>query len=197
MRLLLIDNHDSFTYNLLHLFDDLDCEIMRMPVEQVLTKTLCDFDAVLISPGPGLPHEMYELLELTRQCFDLSKPTLGVCLGLQAIGLVAGAELSQLNEVQHGVQSKITQVDSDPLLNYSQKMVGRYHSWVIKPETVPAHLIVSSVDEKNTIMSCRIKDAPIYGVQFHPESYMSLNGKQIAINFLQIVNDHLNSTSLV
>ena len=187
MAVLIIDNYDSFTYNLFHLVRKVSsCQVDIFKNDAIDPDKANHYDYIILSPGPDLPDKAGITKEVIRR-YAKTKSILGVCLGHQAIGEVMGAELKQLPVVYHGKKTKIFRTkESCALLNdlpvHSE--VGRYHSWVINPETLPESLVVTSVDEHGNIMSLRHFSWKLYGVQFHPESYMTPWGHKIMANFL-------------
>ena len=186
-KVIVIDNYDSFTYNLVHAIESITNE----PVEvfrndKVSLKYIDRFECIILSPGPGLPDEAGLLKEIIRTYAE-SKKILGVCLGLQAIGEVFGSKLINLPKVYHGIQSEIRIVDHDtPLFNEIPHSfdAGRYHSWVIEKETLNTELEITCIDSQDVIMGIKLKGFPVYGVQFHPESIMTPHGPKIIENFL-------------
>ena len=188
-KLLVIDNYDSFTYNLVHYIEEiLDDEVPVIRNDKIDLDWIQQFDRLVLSPGPGLPNEAGLMMEVIERFAD-EKAILGVCLGMQALAEHYGARLANLPKVYHGVATPIT------LSQENQKLfrgipnrfnVGRYHSWVVDKEGFPAHLEITSEDEEGTIMSMRHRDLPIYGVQFHPESILTEYGKKIIFNFLKL-----------
>lgn len=183
-KVLMIDNYDSFTYNLVHYLEDLDCEVTVRRNDQLSLEEVEGFPNIVLSPGPGLPDEAGLLKEIIRR-FAPSKRILGVCLGQQAIGEVFGGRLINLDQVHHGVASTIKLIGDDPLFRGMDREleVGRYHSWVVDPE-LPEVLEATSVDQSGQIMSLRHKTFDVCGVQFHPESVLTPKGKQILKNWL-------------
>jgi len=186
-RIALIDNYDSFTYNLVHYLDDLGATVTVFRNDEFELNELESFDKIVLSPGPGLPSEAGLLLDVIKT-YAKTKSILGICLGLQAIGEVFGAQLINLQTVYHGVATTITlQNDDEIFKNLPQTFkVGRYHSWVLSNENFPTDLIITSVDENNQIMSLQHKTFNIKGLQFHPESILTPNGKQLLKNWLQL-----------
>ena len=185
-NIVLIDNYDSFTYNLVHYLEDLNCKVTVLRNDEFELDELEKFDKILLSPGPGIPEEA-GLLKAVIQKYASSKSILGVCLGQQAIGEVFGGSLTNLEKVHHGVASKIQILVSDETLfnNLDKNIeVGRYHSWVISKDNFPSDLEITSVDENGEIMSIRHKNFDVKGVQFHPESVLTPNGKQILENWV-------------
>lgn len=191
MKLLLIDNYDSFTYNLvddLRSFSDIQFEIVKHDDPAILEGK---YDGIIISPGPGLPHEAGLLMEALIFYANQRTPILGVCLGLQAIALCFGGQLKQLDRVCHGYLSQIEINNRHPIFrDLTDKItVGRYHSWVADNEHLPDTLNVLGRDSKGSIMALAHQSLPIYGVQFHPESYMTPLGRVILSNFIDIIED--------
>lgn len=185
-RILVIDNYDSFTYNLVHYLEDLDCEVIVKRNDQLSLSEVDLFDKIVLSPGPGIPDEAGLLKDIIKT-YAPTKKIFGVCLGQQAIAEVFGGTLINLNEVYHGIATKISILNTtDPLFEgLSEEIeVGRYHSWVVNPD-LPEVLEVTSVDENGQIMSLRHKEYNVCAVQFHPESVLTPNGKKILENWLK------------
>ena len=185
-KILVIDNYDSFTYNLVHYLEDLDCEVTVYRNDEFDIDEIAVFDKILLSPGPGIPDEAGLLKEVIRK-YAPTKSILGVCLGQQAIGEVFGGTLSNLENVYHGVATIIkTAVDDELLFEGlgNEFEVGRYHSWVVDT-TLPQDLEATSFDENGQVMSLRHKTYDVRGVQFHPESVLTPNGKRILENWLK------------
>jgi len=186
-RLLVFDNYDSFTYNLVHAVKKLgytDVEVHRN--DQIALEEIARFDKIILSPGPGVPSESGILLDVIRT-YATSKPILGVCLGEQAIAEAFGGTLINLSEVHHGVSSMVDIVEDDVLFNGLDKKqeVGRYHSWAVEKNTLPDCLIITAVDEEGMIMGLAHKTYDVRGVQFHPESVLTPNGEQMLKNWLE------------
>jgi anthranilate synthase component 2 len=187
MKILVIDNYDSFTYNLVHLVEVISGtrpDVVRNDALKMDEVNM--YDAIILSPGPGVPDEAGELKEAIKT-FAPKKKILGVCLGHQAIGEVFGGKLKNLSRVYHGVETgiKITKPDHPMFKGVAPDMkIGRYHSWVIDPADFPADLEVLAVDDKDEIMAIRHKKFDVWGVQFHPESVMTPAGKQLVENWL-------------
>lgn len=181
----MIDNYDSFTYNLVHYLEDLNCEVIVKRNDQLTLDDVNAFKEIVLSPGPGIPNEAGLLKEIIKT-YAGKKRILGVCLGQQAIGEVFGGELINLNEVYHGVATTITIVKDDYLFKDLPKKleVGRYHSWVVHPD-LPTNLEATSFDKNGQIMSLRHKEFDIRAVQFHPESVLTPDGKTILKNWVQ------------
>ena len=185
-KILVIDNYDSFTYNLVHYLEDLDCEVTVYRNDEFDIDEISHFDKILLSPGPGIPDEA-GLLKAVIAKYAPTKSILGVCLGQQAIGEVFGGTLSNLDKVYHGVATMVkTSVDDELLFEGlgNEFEVGRYHSWVVNPD-LPEVLEATSFDENGQVMSLRHKTFDVRGVQFHPESVLTPNGKKILENWLK------------
>lgn len=184
-KILVIDNYDSFTYNLVHYLEDLDCDVTVMRNDRLTLDDVKPFDKILLSPGPGIPDEA-GLLKPIIETYASSKSILGVCLGQQAIGEVFGGKIINLEDVYHGVATKVNiTVDDDSLFKNLNKTieVGRYHSWVVD-RNLPDCLEITSVDENGQIMSLRHKQYDVKGVQYHPESVLTPDGKTILKNWV-------------
>lgn len=185
-NIVLIDNYDSFTYNLVHYLEDLNCKVTVLRNDEFELNEIEKYDKILLSPGPGIPNEA-GLLKTVIQKYAATKSILGVCLGQQAIGEVFGGSLTNLEKVYHGVATNVEILVKDEALfnGLENKIeVGRYHSWVISKEDFPSDLEITSVDENGEIMSIRHKTYDVKGVQFHPESILTPNGKQILENWV-------------
>ena len=182
MKILLLDNYDSFTYNLLHAVKELgakDIEVVRN--DQIGLDNVERFDKIILSPGPGIPEEAGLLLPIIKK-YAATKSILGVCLGHQAIGEAFGARLENLKEVYHGVQTPVSILRQDVLFEGLGKEipVGRYHSWVVSREDFPDCL----ESREGQIMALRHRTYDVHGIQFHPESVLTPQGKEIIKNFL-------------
>ncbi|HMI07768.1 MAG TPA: aminodeoxychorismate/anthranilate synthase component II [Flavobacterium sp.] len=185
-KIVIIDNYDSFTYNLVHYLEDLDCEVTVFRNDEFDLSELKSFDKILLSPGPGIPDEA-GLLKEVIQTYAPTKSILGVCLGQQAIGEVFGGSLSNLEKVYHGVatKTKILATDESLFSGLEHEIeVGRYHSWVVNTEDFPDVLEITSVDTNGQIMSLRHRTFDVKGVQFHPESVLTPDGKKILENWV-------------
>ncbi len=187
MRIFILDNYDSFTYNLVHYFEDLNCEVTVARNDEVDVLSLSAYDAIILSPGPGLPKEAGILMDVVRT-YSQVKPILGVCLGMQAIALHFGDRIENQKNVKHGVQESCDIVSPCTLLKdiSSSFLVGLYHSWEVKLSS-NSSLIPTSYSENGVLMSLRHKELPIYGVQFHPESILTPEGKLILKNFIDCI----------
>lgn len=186
MKTVIIDNYDSFTYNLAHLVKELGATVEVVRNDRFELPELECYDAIILSPGPGIPSEAGLLMDVIRT-YAGRKPMLGICLGEQAIGEVFGGRLTNLSDVFHGVQTPVEIVSArDPLFRGLPQIIqaGRYHSWVVDTEGLPECLEVSAVSEEGQIMALRHRELPIYGIQFHPESVLTPDGRIIVGNWL-------------
>lgn len=184
--ILVIDNYDSFTYNLVHYLEDLDCEVTVYRNDEFELTEVEKFDKILLSPGPGVPDEA-GLLKQVIEKYAPTKSILGVCLGQQAIGEVFGGQLTNLEKVYHGVATNVQLTNPDEVLfrDLPQEFeVGRYHSWVVANEGFPSALEITSVDANGQIMSLKHKTYDVRGVQYHPESVLTPLGKKILENWV-------------
>jgi len=184
-KILVIDNYDSFTYNLVHYLEDLNCDVTVKRNDQLSLDEVANYDKILLSPGPGIPDEAGLLKDIIKQ-YAPTKSILGVCLGQQAIGEVFGGSIINLDTVYHGVATNVTiSVDDESLFTGLEKNieVGRYHSWVVDTN-LPNTLEATSFDENGQIMSLRHKTYDVKGVQYHPESVLTPQGKQILENWI-------------
>lgn len=188
MKILVFDNYDSFTYNLVHLVEKITHEKVdvyrndQIPMEQIN-----NYDKIILSPGPGVPEEAGLLLPLIKE-YAATKSILGVCLGHQAIGQAFGGALTNLTSVYHGVATPINVIKNDaPLFEGlpSTIEVGRYHSWVVNREGFPAELDITAEDDLGFIMALQHKTYDVQGVQFHPESVLTPVGEHIMRNWLK------------
>ncbi len=188
MNILLIDNYDSFTYNLVQYFEEIAGVILIViKNDQITSPHLDQAEKIVISPGPGLPDTNGKIIDIVRR-FSGRKPILGVCLGMQAIYEAFGGKLTQLDRVYHGVTSEVTVVREDPVLAGlpAPFKAGRYHSWVCDPKYLPSDLMITAWDDDQEMMACRHITHPTFGVQFHPESFLTPEGKIIIKNFTEI-----------
>lgn len=186
MNICIIDNYDSFTYNLSHAIKSLGAEVTVLRNDKFNIGDLEKFDKLVLSPGPGIPSEAGLLTEVVRHYAD-HKPILGVCLGEQAIGEVFGGKLVNLSEVYHGVQTPADIIANDYIFDNLPKeiKVGRYHSWVVSDEHFPTELEVTARSKEGYIMALRHKSFDVHGIQFHPESVLTPDGLTIIGNFLK------------
>ncbi len=186
MKAIIIDNYDSFTYNLYHLIKELGVKVEVLRNDKFTLNELEKYDKIVLSPGPGVPSDAGLLLEIIKT-YAGKKPILGVCLGHQAIGEAFGASLTNLEEVFHGVQTTIAQQGNDYLFNGLEKEfpVGRYHSWVVDSKGLPDCLEVTALSKEGQIMALKHKQYDVRGIQFHPESVLTPDGKTIIANWLK------------
>ena len=184
-KILVIDNYDSFTYNLVHYLEDLGCEVVVKRNDQLTLEEVDAFDKIVLSPGPGIPDEAGLLKQIIAR-YAPTKSIFGVCLGQQAIAEVFGGSLINLDKVYHGIATKINITKDDILFEGLPREieVGRYHSWVVNPE-LPEVLEATSFDENGQVMSLRHKVYDVCAVQFHPESVLTPEGKKILENWLK------------
>jgi len=187
-KIVVIDNYDSFTYNLVHLLQELDQEYVVWRNDKFKLEDIDAFDKILLSPGPGIPEEAGLLLDVIRT-YAPHKSILGICLGQQAIAEVFGGTLFNMEKPLHGVATNITVVDkSEKLFRDFPKdsKIGRYHSWAVNKDTLPASLKVTAIDENGIIMALTHTEYDVRGMQFHPESVLTTNGKKLIENWLGI-----------
>ena len=193
MRIAMIDNYDSFTYNLVHLVRELGADITVFRNDQFRMEQLEDFDKIMLSPGPGIPSEAGLLLQVIATYAGV-KPILGICLGEQAIGEYFGGTLVNLSEVFHGVQTPahVTPLSPSSEVDYLFQglerdiLVGRYHSWVVDAASLPSCLEVTCPSDEGQVMALRHKNHDVRGIQFHPESVVTPEGRTIVGNWLKL-----------
>ena len=186
MKTVIIDNYDSFTYNLSHLVKELGAEVTVLRNDQFELPCLEEYDNIILSPGPGIPSEAGQLMDVIRT-YKGRKPILGVCLGHQAIGEVFGARLENLKEVFHGVATPCHLLEDTIFTGLPKDItIGRYHSWVVAKEDFPTCLEITAISDEGQVMALRHKHYDIHGIQFHPESVLTPNGKEIIKNFMQL-----------
>lgn len=187
MKIVIIDNYDSFTYNLSHLVKELGADVTVFRNDKFLLNEIEQYDKIILSPGPGIPSEAGLLLDVIRT-YRGRKPMLGVCLGHQAIGEVFGARLTNLSTVYHGVATEGTQYGNDPIFRGMPKRIimGRYHSWVVDSTSLPECLEVTAMSDDGYIMALHHRHYDIHGIQFHPESVLTPEGRQIVKNWLEL-----------
>ena len=190
MKVLVLDNYDSFTYNLVHYIEKIkNCKVEISRNNKISISEIDKYDKIILSPGPGLPGEAGILKELIKK-YAGKKPILGVCLGHQAIAEVFGGQLVNLKEVCHGIASTIKITNNNDLLfkNIPDKFVGgHYHSWIVSKENFPDCLTVTAETEEGNIMSIKHNKFNIRGVQFHPESVLTEYGEKIIENFFRYI----------
>ena len=191
MRVLLIDNYDSFTFNLLHLIrgvcDNADC-IDIIPNNKIDVSGAMNYDSVVVSPGPGIPQEAGNILSVIKGISPV-KPILGICLGHQAIAEAFGAAIYCSNSPLHGVQTGINIIDKSSVFEGLDDYIlaGRYHSWLVNRESVPGSLRVTAVDNGGNVMAISHIRYRVHGIQFHPESFLTEQGSVIMRNFLKCI----------
>lgn len=187
MRIVIIDNYDSFTYNLSHLVKEQGADVTVYRNDQFKLRDLETFNKIILSPGPGIPEEAGLLLDVIKT-YKGKKPILGVCLGHQAIGEVFGGKLTNLSDVFHGVATEGTQFGNDEIFKGLPRRItmGRYHSWVVSKENFPDCLEITAESDEGQIMALRHKNYDIRGIQFHPESVLTPEGKTIIQNWLKL-----------
>ncbi len=187
-RILVIDNYDSFTYNLVHAIKKitgLNVDVFRN--DAIKLEDIARYDKIILSPGPGLPEEAGLLLDIIKM-YAPTKSILGVCLGHQAIGEAFGGKLHNMNHVYHGLSTPVTTTQSQSILFNGLPETfeaGRYHSWIVERENLPGCFEITSLDEEGRIMSMRHKEFDLEGVQFHPESVLTPMGEKIIENWLR------------
>ena len=186
MKTVIIDNYDSFTYNLAHLVKELGAEVDVLRNDKFELEELEKYDKIILSPGPGIPEEAGLLLEVIRT-YAGRKPILGVCLGEQAIGQAFGGKLTNLSEVFHGIQTNVKIKNKDYIFSGlpTEIPVGRYHSWVVDTDGFPEELVITAISSEGQIMALKHREYDGHGIQFHPESVLTPDGKQIVGNWLK------------
>lgn len=189
MKVVLIDNYDSFTYNLYHLLRELKVDVTVYRNDQFDLKDLASFDKIMLSPGPGIPTEAGLLMQVIKE-YAGKKPILGICLGEQAIGESFGGTLINLSDVFHGVQTPAHIVADDYVFEGLPKdiQVGRYHSWVVDAASMPECLVITATSDEGQVMALRHKELDIHGIQFHPESVLTPDGKKMIQNWVEHTN---------
>jgi para-aminobenzoate synthetase component 2 len=187
VRILVIDNYDSFVYNLVHYLAQLGAQCVVRRNDAVQAGDLAAADGVLISPGPGTPERAGSSMDIVRECAEQGLPLLGVCLGHQAIGAVWGATVARAPELLHGKTSVVHHDGVAVLAGLPQPFVAtRYHSLAVLPETLPEELEVTGHTDSGIVMALRHRELPVYGVQFHPESVLTDGGHRLLANWLRI-----------
>jgi hypothetical protein len=185
MNIVIIDNYDSFTYNLVHLIASLGANVTVLKNDNLDLVQLENFDKIVLSPGPGLPEEAGKTMDVIKTYASI-KPILGVCLGHQAIALAYGASLTNLPTVCHGLSTIGLNLGNDPIFKGlpAKVAMGRYHSWVVTRETVCPPLEITALSDDGLVMGIRHKHLKLHGIQFHPESILTPEGKTIVNNWL-------------
>ena len=186
MKIVIIDNYDSFTYNLSHLVKELGAEVTVFRNDKVEMDSLEAFEKIMLSPGPGIPSEAGLMPEVIKR-YAQSKPILGICLGHQAIGECFGGRLANLDRVFHGVATEGTQLGNDYMFNGLPRRItmGRYHSWVVSREYLPDCLEITAESDEGHIMALRHRTLDIRGLQFHPESVLTTDGREMMENWIK------------
>lgn len=187
MKILVFDNYDSFTYNLVQIIEQIVGEKVDVyRNDQIPLEDIEKYDKIILSPGPGIPEEAGILLDVIKK-YAPTKSIFGVCLGQQAIAEAFGGSLINLSEIYHGVATEATQTKEHKIFNNLPENleVGRYHSWAVNPDDFPEELEITSVDKNGMIMSLKHKTYDVHAVQYHPESILTPDGKQILENFLK------------
>lgn len=188
MKILVLDNYDSFTYNLVYILRELHNDVEVHRNDKITLEEVAQYDKILLSPGPGIPSEAGIMQDLIRT-YAPTKSIMGVCLGHQGIGEVFGASLNNMADVLHGISDTAIITDpSEPLFQGlpSSFLVGRYHSWTVVGDTVPDTMTITAVDENGQVMGLHHNTYDVRGVQFHPESVLTEHGKQMLQNWLSI-----------
>jgi len=187
-KILLIDNNDSFTYNIVDYLRRMDgIEFKVIKSHAIVLDKISEFDKIIISPGPGLPKDFPRLLNVFTRFLEC-KPILGICLGHQALVEYLGGSLMQLHPVIHGQAHALKILKNDMIFNEipGVSRVGLYHSWAVNEKDLPENLEVLAVSEQGVIMAIKHKDYPVYGVQFHPESHITDHGYTLLSNFIEL-----------
>lgn len=188
MKILVFDNYDSFTYNLVQMIEQIAVEkVDVLRNDQVPLQDIEKYDKIILSPGPGIPEEAGILLEVIKK-YAPTKSIFGVCLGQQAIAEAFGGSLINLTEIYHGVATESKQVKEHSIFkNLPETLeVGRYHSWAVNPDDFPEELEITSIDKNGMIMSLKHKTYDVHAVQYHPESILTPDGKKILANWLSV-----------
>jgi anthranilate synthase component 2 len=187
-RTLVVDNYDSFTFNLVHIVEQiLDNHVDVRRNDEILPGQIAGYQSVIFSPGPGLPSESKGLMALVRAALEAECKVLGVCLGHQALAVATGGGLKNLKEVHHGVSLPMQILQEDQILFKGLGpglLAGRYHSWVVDEASLSEDWIVTSRDGEGEVMAMRHTRLPVFGIQFHPESVLTPDGPEILRNFL-------------
>ncbi len=189
-KILVVDNYDSFVFNLVQYLQQLGAEVVVKRNDEVNAESINGFDGVLLSPGPGTPEDAGTCIEIVNAAIEKHKPLLGVCLGHQAIGAALGGKVSRAPELLHGKTSQVQHNNKGVFKDLKSPFrATRYHSLAIETESVPVELVVTATTKEGVIMGVRHKSAPIEGVQFHPESVLTEGGHHLLANWLTEVGD--------
>ena len=185
-KILILDNYDSFTYNIVHLLHELGTEVDIARNDRISVEEAGRYNRIILSPGPGIPSEAGILPEVVKR-YAAEKSILGICLGEQAIGQAFGGKLTNLSEVFHGIQTNVKIKNKDYIFSGlpTEIPVGRYHSWVVDTEGFPEELVITAISSEGQIMALKHREYDVHGIQFHPESVLTPDGKQIVGNWLK------------
>ena len=188
-KILVVDNYDSFVFNLVQYLQQLGAEVVVKRNDEVNAESINEYDGVLLSPGPGTPENAGACIEIVNAAIEKQKPLLGVCLGHQAIGAALGGKVSRAPELLHGKTSQVQHKNEGVFKDIKSPFrATRYHSLAIETPSVPKELLVTATTESGVIMGVKHKSAPIEGVQFHPESVLTEGGHQLLANWLKSTN---------
>jgi para-aminobenzoate synthetase component 2 len=189
-KILVVDNYDSFVFNLVQYLQQLGAEVVVKRNDEVNAESINSFDGVLLSPGPGTPEDAGACIEIVNAAIEKQKPLLGVCLGHQAIGAALGGTVSRAPELLHGKTSQVQHKNEGVFKDLKSPFrATRYHSLAIETPSVPEELLVTAITESGVIMGVKHKSAPIEGVQFHPESVLTEGGHRLLANWLETCGD--------
>ena len=189
-KILVVDNYDSFVFNLVQYLQQLGAEVVVKRNDEVNAESINGFDGVLLSPGPGTPEDAGACIEIVKAAIGKQKPLLGVCLGHQAIGAALGGKVSRAPELLHGKTSQVQHKNEGVFKDLKSPFrATRYHSLAIETPSVPKELLVTATTESGVIMGVKHKTAPIEGVQFHPESVLTEGGHRLLANWLETCGD--------
>jgi para-aminobenzoate synthetase component II len=198
VRILVIDNYDSFVYNLVQYLAQLGAQCVVRRNDAVKPSAVSSEAGVLISPGPGIPERAGASMRIVRECAEQGRPLLGVCLGHQAIGAVWGATVARAPELLHGKTSEIHHSGAAVLAGLPQPFIAtRYHSLTVLPETIPDELEVTARTRSGIVMALRHRELPVFGVQFHPESVLTDGGHRLLANWLRIAGAEVAESRVV
>ena len=190
-KILVVDNYDSFVFNLVQYLQQLGAEVVVKRNDEVNAESINGFDGVLLSPGPGTPEDAGACIEIVNAAIEKQKPLLGVCLGHQAIGTALGGKVSRAPELLHGKTSQVQHKNEGVFKDLKSPFrATRYHSLAIETPSVPEELLVTATTDTGVIMGVKHKSAPIEGVQFHPESVLTQGGHRLLANWLETCGDN-------
>lgn len=200
MKILILDNYDSFTYNLVQYIEEETGEAVDVfRNDEITLEAVAAYDLIVLSPGPGVPSEAGIMPDLLKR-YAKEKTIFGVCLGHQAIGEAFGGKLINLDEVHHGIETEMTRTATDDVILKDVPKVfnaGRYHSWVIDPGTLPEEFTVTATGEYGGVMAMQHRELALFGVQFHPESIMTAEGRLMIRNLLAFVRGRIGESEMV